>query len=271
MISNFCPQETIPMNRRALLAGSVSLFLATAAWLFLAGATEPRAGEPVAKAAKIVPNQKREPTAVEIMRKKMAEAPEMAWIENPMTLAEAANELEKKYGFPKIVMNDAAFKVEDPDAPDVNETPIKLPVLQGLSRAKLLRLMVDRIPTRNAAFLVRSSYIEITTNDQSLPGFQFIDGTFQHRPLDEILAELSDRTGITILVDARAGDKAKTPISAVLQPETNLVTAVRLLADMADLRLIVVDRTLYVTLPTNDATFPHGLLPGAKNRILESA
>ena len=51
----------------------------------------------------------------------------------------------------------------------------------------------------------------------------------------------------------------------------DIATAVRLLADMADLKLMIVDRVLYVTLRSNTATFPPGLLPAPKKSRIEAA
>ena len=46
-----------------------------------------------------------------------------------------------------------------------------------------------------------------------------------------MLAELSEQTGITIVVDAHAGDRAQTPVTASITAGVSLVNAVRLLAD----------------------------------------
>jgi len=130
-----------------------------------------------------------------------------------------------------------------------------------------LRLIVDQVPTANATYVVRPDLVEIMTNEYSLPVMQFVEGNFQDVPLEEVLADLSDRTGTTILIDSRVGEKAKSLVSANLRTETNLATAVRLLADMADLKAVIVDRVIYITLRTNMTDFPPGRLPGHKTRI----
>jgi hypothetical protein len=256
-------QQRVPVN---LLDVEVPLAL-----LQNAGPT-PRGPESERKAPKVVPASKKAPTAAELIRKKLNEPiVGLKWEANAMTLGQTLEYLEKNHAFPKVVINQAAFQEENPDAPKIGETQLDLPKVQGLPWAKLLRLLLDKVPTNNAVFLIRPDYIEITTNERSLPENQFIDGAFQDRPLDEVLAELADRTGMTILVDGRAVEKARTPVSARFQHETNLATAVRLLADMADLKLVIVDRVLYVTLRSNTATFPPGNLPGAKQRRADAA
>jgi RNA polymerase sigma factor (sigma-70 family) len=224
-----------------------------------------------AKVAKVAQAAKKSPTLAELTRKSLNDPMPSGAGDGPMTLKEALESLEKNYGFPKFAINNMAFRLENPDVPDFLETQVIVPNVPGISKVRLLRLILDQIPTANAAFLLRTNVIEITTNERSIPANQFVDGNFEDVPLDEVLAELSDRTGVTIVIDTRARDKAKTPVSARLQHETNLATAVRLLADMADLKLVVVDRVLYVTLPSNKGEFPPGELPGFKQKRIEAA
>jgi hypothetical protein len=51
---------------------------------------------------------------------------------------------------------------------------------------------------------------------------------------------------VTLVLDGAVGDKAKTPITAVFH-RVPLDTVVRLVADMADLRVVPVENMLYVT------------------------
>jgi hypothetical protein len=72
----------------------------------------------------------------------------------------------------------------------------------------------------------------------------------EQRPLEQALKTLATRTGFTVVLDVRAGEKGKTPVTAAFK-NVPLDTAVRLLADMADLRSVLIDNTLYVTSPEN--------------------
>ena len=206
-------------------------------------------------------------------RKKLNERIRNADLGNLLTLKELLEYLQSQNDFPRIVVNQGAIKEENPDAPDIYETVIALPRLNGqtavggLSNGKVLRLALDQVPFGGAAYLIRPGYIEVTTPDRTQPAKQFIDADFQNVPLEKVLAELSDRSGITIIMDVRAGDKAKTPVTARFQPETNLMTAVGVLADMCDLKLMVLDQILYVTLKTNTAAFPPGNFPGRPLRV----
>src|SRR5439155_26824057 len=65
---------------------------------------------------------------------------------------------------------------------------------------------------------------------------------------------LADSTGINVILDARVAEKAgKTPVTATLNG-IPLDTAVRLLADMADLKAVAIDNALYVTTKPNAET-----------------
>ncbi|HWY85798.1 MAG TPA: DUF4974 domain-containing protein, partial [Gemmataceae bacterium] len=221
---------------------------------------------PHAKVAQVAQAAKKSPTLAELTRKSLNDPmPDGQWVDR-MTLKEALQELEKNYGFPKFAVNNMAFVAESGDG-NVLDTGVTVPDVPGISKVRLLRLILDQVPTANAGFLLRNNVIEITTSERTLPENQFVDGNFEDVPLEEVLTELSDRTGVTIVIDTRAKDKARTPVSARFQHETNLATAVRLLADMAELKLVVVDRVLYVTLPSNNAEFPPAInLPGFRQK-----
>ncbi len=101
---------------------------------------------------------------------------------------------------------------------------------------------------------------------------------FDKRPLLEALQELLKGTELRLIVDtARVGDKAKAPVSADLGG-TTVEAAIRLLADMADLRPVIYDNVVYLTTKDNAAAFikanppafPNagvGLLGGARRAV----
>jgi hypothetical protein len=70
--------------------------------------------------------------------------------------------------------------------------------------------------------------------------------------LDEALQDLATRTGFSIVVDVRTADKKQTQVTANLA-NVPLDTAVLLLADMADLKPVLLDNVFYVTTPENAA------------------
>ena len=75
---------------------------------------------------------------------------------------------------------------------------------------------------------------------------------FDKRPLGEALKKLADDTPWSLVLDARVGDKAKLEITTTLK-SVPLDTAVRILADMADLQPVIMDNVIYVTTRENAA------------------
>jgi hypothetical protein len=61
-----------------------------------------------------------------------------------------------------------AFGAENPDAPDIFETAVHIDTKdKRLPAAKVLSMMLDLVPTKNATYVVRDGYIEITTHKRA--------------------------------------------------------------------------------------------------------
>src|SRR5262249_1306633 len=135
------------------------------------GEGQPAKAQPEKKAAAPASKTRQQ---VEAIRKALAEpVADIDWRPG-LLLRELLPDLEKKHGFPKIVINQASFKDENPDTPDLLETVIDRLREQDIPRGKLLRLILDKIPTGNASYLVRPGYIEVLTSERSDPMAQFI-------------------------------------------------------------------------------------------------
>lgn len=182
---------------------------------------------------------------------------------DPMTLKDAIQVMEDR-GFPRIVINQQAFKDENPEAADLYESQVRFPPGKGgLTRAKTLQLILRQVPSGNANYLVRPGYILVTTNDSMHANAQFVRGaSFVQLPLHEALLELSELSGISIIIDLRVGDKAKTLVTARFPGETNVAQATRLLADMADLKAVRIENIMYVTSRSNASVFPEEAVTG---------
>ncbi len=160
-----------------------------------------------------------------------------------------------------IIVDTAAFTAdhkevakgdEDTSQYSVEDAPIRLPRMIGVKLGTVLRLLTAQV---NGTYQVRSDYIEITTVPRTQPSewtgekrrlATKIDAEFDKRPLDEALRELADLSGINVVLDVRLGDIAKSPVTATLT-SVPVDTAVRLLADMAELKSVALDNVLYVT------------------------
>jgi hypothetical protein len=162
-----------------------------------------------------------------------------------------------------IVIDAAAFKEGAPKDAEINVEafPVQLTkvIEPGLPIANVLRLLLAQVPREwagGATYLVRDGYIEITSKKKAAPERLLqtkVAAAFDKRPLDEALQELADGSGVTVIVDTRVGDKAQTAVTATLKNDVSLENAVRLLADMAELKAVVVGGSLYVTTKENAA------------------
>jgi hypothetical protein len=192
-----------------------------------------------------------------------------------LTLQEALEFVAKSYVL-TIDVNEQTFKAEglnDVLGQPVAEKP--LPLMKGARLYHVLEKILSRIATPSGAtFVLRREGIEITTNKAKLaefyrdgpptekeskepsrplrPVLPLIQADFEKKPLDEALKELAAMSGYNIVVDGRGSDKAKIEVTATLI-NVPLDTAVRMLADMADLKPVLLDKVLYVTSKENAA------------------
>ncbi len=152
-----------------------------------------------------------------------------------------------------ILVDTAAFKA-DFQIDNVTEQPIWLPKLIGLRLSTMLAKLSAAV---GGTYLVLPDHILITTPARANP-LTWVDGDpqptvdveFSKAPLEEALYEISNLTGINIVLDARAAEKGKNLVTAKLH-NTPVDTATRLLADMADLEALPVNGALYVTTKEN--------------------
>ncbi|MFO0876156.1 MAG: sigma-70 family RNA polymerase sigma factor [Gemmataceae bacterium] len=156
--------------------------------------------------------------------------------------------------------------------------PGKMPLEQPLRLSKVpLSEVLDRLLTRvpapsGATYLVRNHFIEITTHQAVGRELGLAIATkgsgnpkapiLQHRTvrlvnhslhkvtLGQALEELAQATNFNIIVDVRVNEKVALPVSARLN-NVPIDTAVRLLADMAELAVVRMDNVFYVTSPEN--------------------
>jgi hypothetical protein len=176
------------------------------------------------------------------------------------TLTDALDLLGDRYGV-NLEVNEAAFKEAGLDNPLEQTIERGLPKMNNARLESVLRKLLSRIPG-DAAYMIRADGIEITTKQAQRvevwgaeydgPFLPLVHANFDKKPLSEALQELSNRTGFNIVVDARVASKAETAVTAKLA-NTPLDTAVRVLADMADLKPFLTDNLLYVTTKENAA------------------
>jgi hypothetical protein len=199
------------------------------------------------------------------MRAVLHETIDMKDFQAPMTLKEALGLIQDKLNakfkgediFP-ILIDANAFKAEDPEAADVYDTQVKFPPFpRHFTVAGALKHALSFVPSPKAAFLLRNGYVEVTTaKEASLKRLlrQKVFTNFERYPLAEAIEDLSAQTGVSVVLDPRLGDKLKKPITAALNNDVPLEGVLRLLADMAEVKLFLGDDVIYITSPANAET-----------------
>src|SRR5262249_5490870 len=155
-------------------------------------------------------------------------------------LKDAIEYLADKYDMTMIV---DAKAFEEIGVPKVEEQPVQMPRMVGVSMATVLRLLLAQIKgdVHCGTYAIQDDHVLITTTlqastaetwsaDSSSPA-PTVDVDCLQKPLQDVLNDLRELTRINILVDGRVADKARKPVTATLG-RVPLDTAVRLLADM---------------------------------------
>jgi len=181
----------------------------------------------------------------------------------PAPLREVLEGLTNRTGV-QFVTDTEAFRNPEVGIEAVEDQQVRLPRMKNVRLGTILRLLLK--PLRGT-FRVRAEYVEITTlaaatRERRIPGTEppqlvrlpLVDAEFAGRPLEEALRELAGISDFSIVLDSRVREKAKTGISATFV-DVPLDTAVDLLADLADLRSLLLDNIFYVTSKENAAQF----------------
>jgi len=181
------------------------------------------------------------------------------------TIQDALNLLAEKGGF-AFRVNEHAFV----EAGGKSEDRLNLTLLSagdftiaGGTWASLLHDVAARMGGESdsqATWMVRGDHLELTTVAaqlcEVLKGREYgkdvppiVSVSFKKRPIDEVFDELSDRSGMNIILDSTtAKETAKLPITARFM-NTPVDTVARLCANMAGLKVYEMDNVIYITSP----------------------
>jgi hypothetical protein len=262
-----------------LVLGVLGLVLAFGSWVFVIGADPAKEQEPPAK---------RPPDASKRLLIKQLNQPiaKPIGIDPNFPFRLALDLLADKLGV-RVHIDYRAFKSPALQfAGSIDDAMIEkgLKFQAGeISVAALLQMMLDRLPAEvpAATVWIRPEGIVVTTKlrvgteiwrrpdysevgnvapvaeeEESFalrPLLPLVQASFEKRPLAEALDDLAEMTCFTIALDERrVEDKARRPVTALLL-NTPLDSAVRLLADQTELKVVLIDNTLYVTTPGNAA------------------
>jgi hypothetical protein len=154
-----------------------------------------------------------------------------------------------------IFVDVKAFQEESSQALIRGEVPP--PKLLGLPQrmrvGDLLQLMVAQFE-EESTLLIRKNRVEITTKkaasrDNLLK--QTFVAWFDQHPLELVLEDLADITGVSVIVDARAKEKIRTPVTAGFRNDVPLRDALRMVTESAELKLVILPGGLFVTTPAH--------------------
>jgi hypothetical protein len=165
--------------------------------------------------------------------------------------------INQRFGDLPIFLDYQAFKEmkDELTEDEFYSTEIRIPQeAKRLPLGTILRIAVSRLPPNGGTWIVRNGMIQITTLDKASPVALMrteFDVVFDQHPLQIALQELSDRTGVDIVLDPRVGSKSETKISATFGNGVPLKTAVSLLADVTGLKMVELPGALYLTTPEN--------------------
>ena len=175
------------------------------------------------------------------------------------TLLEKISETLQRQNKPVTFYVDGeSFRENAPDWPDLHEEEIAIRSIR--SRASVRHLLSEALKQTSkgmATFIVRDGRVDIvavTHVSKRILLNQTFHAEFKEQRLEAALAELSDLTGVSIVVDARARQKAQTTVTARFNDDVALQDAVRVLADMADLKIVYLVTCMYVTTPEHALT-----------------
>jgi hypothetical protein len=189
----------------------------------------------------------------------LQERVDMDKFQQPMTLKDALELLHKDLAARgmelDIVVDVEVFKAEAPDAADIYDTQIRLqPLPRKLTVAMLLRQLLNRIPSGNASYVVFGDHVLVTTASRTGIDsllLQHVGGLYEARPLGQLLRDLAEKTGTTIVVDKRVGDKEERAVTVIFQQDATLAGALRVVTEMVDLKAVVLDGIIFVTTPAH--------------------
>ncbi|MCI0462081.1 MAG: DUF4974 domain-containing protein [Gemmataceae bacterium] len=113
--------------------------------------------------------------------------------------------------------------------------PPRLPV-----RA-ILQMALNEFDGGQGTFLIRQHRVEITsTKAASLPNLlkQTFAASFDRQPFEFVLDDLSEITGVSVVIDGRARDRLRTPVTARFRNDVPLLEALRMVTESAGLKLV---------------------------------
>jgi hypothetical protein len=161
-----------------------------------------------------------------------------------------------KQGIPlKIVVDANAFEDEHTGSDSPFDAHLQFPSdARKMTVAQALRFALSKLPDDNGAFVAMGDHVLVTTKKRASITFKLkqpLRGTFEDCPLSTALQQLAESTGTTIVLAPQAGKQAQQRVSAEFRNDVTLGSAIRVLAEMADLKAVVLEGVVFVTTPAH--------------------
>jgi hypothetical protein len=123
--------------------------------------------------------------------------------------------------------------------------------------------------------IVRAGRVEIVPLSHADKQYMFnqtIRADFKDHRFDLALEELSDLTGVSLVIDVRARKQAEALVTARFNDDVALQDAVRMLTEMADLKVVYLVTGIFITTPERAAAMQKELrqLYEGENRSMPS-
>ncbi len=226
-----------------MIARPVCLLLALAVAAVVAGPARAQGAK-----AKAPP-----PTETTELIRVLAESMETKDFTIPMSLREFIQLVGEKLAVRgkdvPMLMNTEAFRSAGIDPEAVTVKVGAMP--KQLTIHALLEQMTSQV---GATYLLRQGQVEIVPMDYATIEnllTQPLLARYEQRPLREVLQDLADRTGATIVLDGRAGEAGKEPISAIFRNNVTLEDALRICTEEAGLKFVILRNSILVTTAAN--------------------
>jgi hypothetical protein len=161
----------------------------------------------------------------------------------PGPLKDALVFLGDRFGV-SITVDREAFKAIG--IQDIDSQNVSLSRVSNMKIGEILQLLLSPVAGN---YQEQDGVVIVVPQEHMVAEHQLrrpVDAAFDKIPLTEALDRLSASLGVSVVVDGRVAKQAQSAVSGTFH-NVPIDTAVRLLADMAELKMVAVDNALYVT------------------------
>jgi hypothetical protein len=180
-------------------------------------------------------------------------------LEGPLNLLDALKYIQESVARAtgrelRVFIDAHAFMEVNADAPEILETRVTFPQLfhKSMTARDAIRICLDQICTRNAVFYVKNGTVWISAAESSTAEAKLVRRVatqYTGQALAAVCEDLSSRSGLSIIIDPIAAKQAETPIHTTFRGDITLGGALQALAESARLKAVLLDESVYLTVP----------------------